>query len=212
MGFICRRGEEGIRKREKEEKKMSKKEKRLKEAGAMKYVLMAVVAVLLCAGVVLAQETDDVTVTVAPIVSEAFTVTPDSYAFGSLALSVSSNSASGLTIENTGDVGMTFEKTVQSIGSTGDAWTLATSTGTQNEFVLYAMTKATKPGIAEFDAAVSTFSTTLTTYNDLVTSGDSQVDLNPSATADLWLCIDMPSEVSTDDAQTITVRLRGTAK
>ena len=56
---------------------MSKKEKRLKEVRAMKYVLMAGLAVLLCAGVVLAQVTDDVTVTVAPIVSEAFTVTPD---------------------------------------------------------------------------------------------------------------------------------------
>ena len=158
-----------------------------------------------------AQSTQDVTITVTPITASVFSISPNSYAYGNLDLAISSVSVSGAScpvITNSGSCGLTFEKTVNNDG----IWTIDTSTGTLDHFVLWAMTKATRPDASEFTVANHRFATGIGTYNNLTDSAGTQVDLNPTATADLYLRIDTPSDVTNGDQATIVVRIRGTTK
>ena len=177
--------------------------------------------------------TQTVTITVTPITVSMFSIDPDTYAFGDLDLAISSNSASGGVcpiIQNNGDVGLSLEKTVWSISSAGTTpWDLATSTGTINEFVLWAMTEGQegvvgdRPTIADFDMGTgyelshSSFSITEQQYNDLTQeSGGTQETLTPNGqdgdSAALWFRIDMPSAVSESAQQSIVVKIRATTQ
>jgi hypothetical protein len=159
-----------------------------------------------------AVDTEDVTLTVTPLYTEAITVTPGSYAYGSLNLSISSVSASALEIANTGTVGVSLERTVTNDGAD---WTIATSTGNTSEFVLWAMTNATRPNAASDFTTGNGHRFSATTgdpgYGNLTNSGGTQQTLGISGTANLWFRLDMPTSVSNSNQQTITVRIRATA-
>jgi len=211
----------------------------LKEKGVRKMktlskllLVLAVIGLLGVANVWADSSTQDVTLTVTPITVSLFSISPNTYAYGNLDLAISSNSASGSVcpiIQNDGDVGLSLEKTVWSITSAGTAWSLATSTGTINEFVLWAMTEGEtgaegdRPAIADFKTGASyelshsSFSITAQQYNNLTKeTGGTQATLTPNGetgdSAALWFRIDMPSSVSKSDQQSIVVRIRATTQ
>ena len=156
-----------------------------------------------------AADTADVTLTVTPIVVAALTISPTTYAYGNLDLAISSVSASGLTITNSGSVGIKLEKTVTDDG----AWILADATGQIDRFVLWSMTNPGRPASGDFTSLnTHNFSTTLTEYNNLTDSAGTQQTLSPTNTANLWFRLDMPTSVSSGAGQTITVRVRATAQ
>jgi len=156
--------------------------------------------------------TQTVTITVTPIVVSLFTISPNTYGYGNLDLAISSVSVSGAlcpVITNSGEAGLTFEKTV----SADDDWVIDTSTGTTDHFVLWAMTNASRPAVGAFTVAnTHRFDTTLGTYNDLTDNTGTQVDLDPAATADLYFRIDTPSQVTDGNQVSIVVRIQGTTK
>lgn len=218
-------------------RRMGRKNLKGKEVRKMK-TLTKVLMVLAVVGLVgvtnvwgVDTSTQTVTITVTPITVSMFSISPDTYDFGSLDLAISSNSASGTgicpIIQNNGDVGLSLEKTVWSISSDGTAWSLATSTGT-DEFVLWAMTNGEtglvgdRPAVADFDTggyelSKSSFSINTTVYNDLTKETDGlQTTLTPNGedvdSAALWFRIDMPSAVSKSDQQSIVVKIRATTQ
>jgi len=151
-----------------------------------------------------AADTADVTLTVTPIVVAALTISPTTYAYGNLDLAISSVSASGLTITNTGGVGIKLEKTITDDGG----WTLASTTGVINEFVLWGMTNVSRPVVDDFTGGHKF----ALSYNNLTDSVGTQQTLSPTNTANLWFRLDMPTSVSSGAGQTITVRVRATAQ
>jgi hypothetical protein len=160
-----------------------------------------------------ASATDDVTISVTPIVSEAILVDPNSYAYGNLDLGISSVSASVIVTSNTGSVGVNLDMTVNDDGTD---WTIATSTGVVDRFVLWAMTNATRPEVTDFKSGHK-FSANVGEYGNLFQlNGTTQQALGPSGTAsgtaNLWFRLDMPTSVTKNDAQSIIVRIRATAQ
>jgi len=152
------------------------------------------------------ETTQNVTITVAPVVSEAFTITPNTVALGTVNVNVSTGNVTGLVIENTGTVTLTFTKTVASITS----WTLGAPAKDVCRLKALADTSALTP----WDSTVTTgqFSTTLGTYNDLTANdGSTQLSLDKGATKNLWFMLDMPTSVGAGTSQTITVTIKGTS-
>jgi len=174
--------------------------------------VLVVLGLLGVANVWADSSTQDVTLTVTPIVTALFSISPNSYAYGNLDLAISSVSVSGAlcpVINNTGDSGLTFEKTVNA----DDDWVIATSTTTTDNFVLWAMTNTSRPNIGDFTVGnTHRFETTLGTYNNLTNSAGTQVSLIPDATADLYFRIDTPSKVTDGNQVSIVVRIRGTTQ
>lgn len=201
--------------------------KKIKSGGAAmsKRLLMAGLAVMMAVGLVLAADNADVTVLVTPNVAANISISPASYDFGTLDLSVSSNSASGSVcpvIQNDGTVGVSLEKTV----TDDDAWTLSTAAG-YKQFVLWAMTSAdttegNRPAVADYldgasyDLSVSSFSTTLSNYTLLTDDSQTQELLDPSGQANdsaaLWFRLDMPSSVDSGTQRSFTVNIRAVAE
>jgi len=155
-----------------------------------------------------AADTADVTLTVTPIVVAALTISPTTYAYGNLDLAISSVSASGLTITNSGGVGIKLEKKVSNDGAD---WTLVDTTGETDKFVLWAMTNASTPIEGNFTGGHK-FATPENTANSLTDLGGTQTALSPNGTAKLWFRLDMPSSVSSGNSQTITVTVRAIAQ
>jgi len=156
-----------------------------------------------------AEVTQDVKITVTPVTAEAFTITPSTITLGTVDVGVSTGNVSALVIENTGNITLKFEKTVQSIsGSAGHAWTMA-DPATANAFLLHAQAQATAG--AWTDDAVE-FSTTTLTYNNLTNASAVQLSLDKDATENLWFMLDMPTSVDYSDTQTIMARIKGTSE
>lgn len=152
------------------------------------------------------ETTQNVTITVAPVVTEAFTITPNTIALGTVAVNVSTGNVSALVIENTGTITLTFTKTVASITS----WTLGAPA--KDVFRLKALADAS--ALTPWGSAVTTgqFETTLTTYNNLTANnGSTQLSLDKAATQNLWFMLDMPTSVGSGTSQTITVTIKGTS-
>ena len=152
------------------------------------------------------ETTRDVTITVAPVVEEAFTIVPNTIDLGTVDVGVSTGNVTALVITSTGTVTLTFEKTVWSITAT-NPWTLGTPA--KDVFMLKAQ--------AQNAAGVWTnegvkFSTTTTTYNDLTAeNGTSQLSLDKDVPENLWFMLDMPTSVGHGDSQEILVRIKGTS-
>lgn len=154
-----------------------------------------------------AEVTQDVTITVAPVTAEAFTITPSTITLGNVNVGVSTGNVSALVIENTGNITLKFEKTVQSIvGDPTYAWTMADPVA-KDAFLLKAQAQS---AAGVWTNAGVKFSTTTATYNDLTAeNGTTQLSLDKDATENLWFMLDMPTEVGHPDSQTITARIKG---
>jgi hypothetical protein len=190
--------------------------KNSKEKGVigMKRLIGLGLAILLVCGLSVVsfagEVTQDVTITVAPVTAEAFTITPGTIALGTVGVGVSTGNVSALEIENTGNITLTFTKTVQSIsGSSGHAWTMA-DPAEANKFLLKAQAQS---AAGVWTNAGVKFSTTTITYNDLTAAdGTTQLSLDKDATENLWFMLDMPTSVDYSDSQTITARIKGTSE
>jgi len=152
----------------------------------------------------------DVKITVTPVTAEAFTITPSTITLGTVDVGVSTGNVSALVIENTGNILLTFTKTVQSItGSAAHAWTMS-DPAAANTFLLHAQAQAAA-GVWTNDAVE--FSTTTVTYNNLTDASGVQLSLDSEVTTteNLWFMLDMPTSVDYSDTQTIMARIKGTS-
>jgi hypothetical protein len=189
--------------------------KNSKERGVirMKRLIGLGLAILLVCGLGVvsfaAEVNQDVKITVTPVTAEAFTITPSTVTLGTVDVGVSTGNVSALVIENTGNITLTFTKTVQSItGSAGHDWTMA-DPAAANAFLLHAQAQ-TSAG-AWTDDSVE-FSTTTVTYNNLTDASAVQLSLDKDATENLWFMLDMPTSVDYSDTQTIMARIKGTSQ
>jgi len=186
------------------------KNSREKEVIRMKRLIGLGLAILLVCGLSVVSfaidVTQDVEITVTPEVSAAFSITPAAIALGTVDVEVSTGNVDGLTIENTGNVTLTFTKTVASI--TG-GWTLGTPA--KDTFMLKA---AAQSGTVSSWAAAALELSMTPTYTDLTDEGGTgPLSLDPVTddTEQLWFMLDMPTEFGSGDAQTITVTIKGTS-
>ena len=191
--------------------------KNSKEKGVirMKRLIGLGLAILLVCGLGVvsfaAEVTQDVTITVTPVTAEAFTITPSTITLGTVDVGVSTGNVSALVIENTGNITLTFTKTVQSItGSAAHDWTMA-DPAAANTFLLHAQAQAAA-GVWTDDAVE--FSTTTVTYNNLTDASGVQLSLDSeiTTTENLWFMLDMPTSVDYSDTQTIMARIKGTSE
>ena len=185
-----------------------------KEVIRMKRLIGLGLAILLVCGLsVVSFATDvtqNVTITVAPITAEAFTIDPNTLPLGTVGVGVSTGNVSALVIDNTGDITLTFQKTVWSITgdpTPGNAWTMA-DPAAAGSFLLHAQAQAAA-GVWSADEVE--FSLTLQTYNDLTNATATQLSLDKDATENLWFMLDMPTSISWADSQSIVVTIKGTS-
>jgi len=198
-------------------KMQNARRKNSKEKGVirMKRLIGLGLAILLVCGLGVvsfaAEVTQDVTITVTPVTAEAFTITPSTITLGTVDVGVSTGNVSALVIENTGNITLTFTKTVQSItGSAAHDWTMA-DPAAANTFLLHAQAQAAA-GVWTDDAVE--FSTTTVTYNNLTDASGVQLSLDSeiTTTENLWFMLDMPTSVDYSDTQTIMARIKGTSE
>ena len=183
-----------------------------KEVIGMKRLIGLGLAILLVCGLSVVSfagsTTRDVTITVAPVVEEAFTIVPDTIGLGTVEVGVSTGNVTALVITSTGTVTLTFEKTVWSItGGSGHDWTMA-DPAAKDAFLLHAQAQA---GAGAWTDDSVEFSTILQTYNNLTNATGTQLSLDKDASENLWFMLDMPTSVSYGDSQTIVVRIKGTS-
>jgi hypothetical protein len=150
----------------------------------------------------------DGTLTVTPVATVSLDLAPTFYAFGTVALSVSTRSMTMQGLHNVGTVGVTMDKRIRGQGT----WTAGTAVGA-DQFILYAATStaATPP--------VDTVFTTNARFGALNAvsglndgSGATNGALPLLSNTTIWYRLDMPSSVSSQTPQTITVRYTGTAQ
>jgi len=204
-----------MERRKEDYKRENARRKNSKEKGVirMKRLIGLGLAILLVCGlgvVSFAGEATpvDVKITVTPVTAEAFTITPSTITLGTVDVGVSTGNVTALVIENTGNILLTFTKTVQSItGSSGHAWTMA-DPAAANTFLLHAQAQAAAG--AWTDDAVE-FDTTPQTYNNLTDASAVQLSLDKDATENLWFMLDMPTSITYSDTQTIMARIKGTS-
>ena len=179
-----------------------------------KRMMIGVLAILMAVGGVYAgTTTEDVSVLIIPIVTEGLTATPTWYNFGAVNVQTSSNSATSLTLTNTGSCGITVEKSVES----DDAWDITAASTTTDGFGLWVATSAVavaaRPAMGDYTDldAGGDYIKALTTYSNLTgVSNTDQTTLDPEDATGLWFRIDMPKYVTTTDQQSIVVRLQAT--
>jgi hypothetical protein len=155
----------------------------------------------------------DATITITPIVDVSLSVSPTTYAFGSLAVNTSSVTATSLVVTNDGNIDATIAKQIQS--NSAD-WIADTSSTTANHFVLYVATSTTRPAMTDFTNTDHRFGAVanvtplkgLGGSSPIVTAGGGSA----SPALALWFRLDMPMQVTTSAAQTITVRFTGTGQ
>ena len=178
-----------------------------------KLVVLASLMLVFLAGRALAVEssTQNVTITVAPVVDAVFTIDPNVIELGNVELGQSTGNVTALEIENLGNSSLQFDKTVWTDAA---GWELTADQG-HNEYVLSAAAQASAPG--DWSAAGLMFDTTPQDYNPLTNDEDAQLNLDPEGvgdhTANLWFMLDMPTSVggAGTESQTITVRIRGSS-
>lgn len=158
--------------------------------------------------------TRDVVITVTPVTAEAFTIIPGTINLGIVDVDRSTGNVTGLDIKNTGNITLTFTKTVQSIsGSAMHPWTMADPTA-PDKFLLKAAAQGTAPSDWDAQTALK-FDVGTENYNELTddaTPTAAQLSLDKEATQKLWFMLDMPTAVSYSDEQTITARIKGTSE
>lgn len=172
-----------------------------------KLIIGLMVVVFGAVSVYAAEVFEDVDVYVTPIVTEALTASPTYYNFGSLSVGTSSNSATALNLENTGQVGISLEKSVEADSD----WDITLSSTVTDGFDFWAQAPSTttaRPGLSGFTGNHQFDESALDAYNILTDDGGTQVNLNVDEQASLWFRIDMPAGVTTGAQQRIDVKLK----
>ncbi len=152
----------------------------------------------------------DVTITVAPVVAEAFTIDPNTINLGEVAVDTSTGNVTGLDILNTGTITLTFMKKVTSIvPSDTHAWTL----GAPAKGVFRLKALADTVALDPWGSAVLTGEfEPVGTYDDLTDNLETTpLSLDVGLSQKLWFMLDMPTSVGYPDSQTITVTIKGTS-
>ncbi len=151
----------------------------------------------------------DGTITVTPVATVSLTLAPTTYAFGPVAVALSTVSVSSLTLTNVGEVAVTVDKRIQSESSPA-GWTAGAAAGADT-YVLYVATSTFQPSPGAFTAGAHRFGavSNVTNLNGL---GGTQPIVAVGGAVDLWFKLDMPLTVSSQAARTITVRFTGTAQ
>ena len=154
------------------------------------------------------------TITVTPAADVSLDIVgTTTYAYGQLdvsAVSVSSVSASKITLRNNGQVNVKVDKRITAQGT----WT-AGAAGGADTFALYTSTSVARPSIADFVIDTHPLFGALNADTQLTGVLGTQPTLTPSGgtqTVDLWFRLDMPTSVTTQTAQEITMRFTGTAQ
>ena len=150
----------------------------------------------------------NVTITVAPVVTEAFTIVPNEINLGNVDVDTSTGNVSGLTILNTGTITLTFMKKVTSITS-GNAWAL----GAPDKDVFRLKALADASALTPWGSGITTGQfAAVGTYDDLTANdGTTPLSLDVDLSKDLWFMLDMPTSVGYPDSQEILVTIKGTS-
>lgn len=164
--------------------------------------IAALLGLALGAGKAGAVDFIDGTITVTPVATLGLGLSPASYAFGSLDINTSSNSATALTLTNSGGVSVTVDKKIQ---TDPGGWQAVVSTGAANKYTLYCATDTARVGLAAFGANTK-FGAVGASSNLTNFLGATDPIIDPAGTVDLWFRLDMPVTVSNQNPQTITVR------
>ena len=164
--------------------------------------ITALLGLALGVGTARAVDFIDGTITVTPVAGVSLSLTPNSYAFGSLDVNTSSNSATALVLANTGNVNVTVDKAIQS----SPGWTAGEAKG-PDQYVLYCATAEARIGLVAFaDAKPPKFGAISASSNLTNADGASDPVILVSGSVNLWFKLDMPSSVSAQTSRTITVR------
>ncbi len=162
--------------------------------------------------------TAEVDVYVTPgAISTTLTALTTYYYFGTVDLSVSSNSATAITLDNDGNVDVTLTKTIADKDAGGTVVLVNDSPTAINEFRLRCVEKESKATLeTDFANADCDFSTAEGTPNNLVDTTDTQSDLaadgQAGETCDIWFQIDMPPQVDTSAERKFDLTFTSTAK
>lgn len=200
-------------------KRMERKNSKEKGVIRMKRLIGLGLAILLVTGVgsvAFAATTDTVDILVTPVITASLVISPDTYDFGNMDVNVSSNSATGLTLTNDGNIDIKVQKEISDEDVAGDGnWIADTTTGTQDHYVLYCGTAAARVDLNDFAAGTELGAEANTTYlTGSGSAGSAEADgvVVPAITGntvDLWFKLSMPTSVTNGDAR--TMRLTFTA-
>jgi hypothetical protein len=171
----------------------------------------AVSAFFALASVAHAASTQDAVITVTPVADVSISLSAGSYAFGAVDVNTSTNSATPITLTNTGEVSVTVEKQIAS-QSNPAGWVADTAVG-RDHYVLYAATAAARLGLSGFTAATRFGAEGVNT--SLTGTTGAQPLLPPTGagqSVDLWFRLDMPNSLSSLQSRSITVRFTATAQ
>ncbi len=181
-----------------------------------KWLALCGVFVTLASSQARASNPVDGTITVTPVATVDLTLSPTTYAFGSLDVGVTTVTASALSLSNNGSVDVTVDKRIQTQSSPAGwfASTIASPNNAANTYALYVATAAVRPASGAFSVASHLFDGT--GANPLRGLGGSSPVVTTSGgslpSVDLWFRLDMPTSVADNSAREITVRFTGTAQ
>ena len=197
-------------------------QKNSKEKGVigMKRIIGLGLAILLVTGVgsvAFAATTDTVDILVTPVVTASLVISPDTYDFGNMDVSVSSNSATALTLTNDGNIDIKVQKKISDEDyGPGDGYWVADSTNTtKDHYVLYCGTAAARVDVGNFADGTLLGAEAAETYLTGSGSPTNTVDdgvvvpATTGNTVDLWFKLTMPTSVTNGNAR--TMRLTFTA-
>ena len=174
------------------------------------WLLAALIVGMCSAGSWAYTPSTDATITVTPIVDVSLSISPTTYAFGALAVNTSSVTAVGLSLSNDGTIDATVDKRIQSDPAD---WVADTSSTTPNHYVLYVATSTTRPALTDFNSVDHQFGAVANVTPVKGIGGGSPIVTTVGGavpTLAMWFRLDMPTQVTTAAAQTITVRFTGT--
>ena len=180
-------------------------------------LVLAVVGIGVMGRQAYADDPIDAVVTVSPVATVDLSLSVTTYAFGPLGVSVSSVSASSITLRNTGYVDVTVNKQILSAGD----WTAADIAGSgtpgPSKFALYVATSSARP-----NPNGSTFVVADHLFNGMTTDTALKGIGGTSATtitttggalneAYLWFRLDMPTHVTSQARRDIFLQFDGVA-
>jgi len=198
------------------------------EKGGEKFmrILIGLIAVVIFSGIASALTTDSVLLTITPSFNLSVNISSASYDFGSSVDLGTTRTICVGQIENDGNVASKWQKaTASQTGTTGNTWTLLTgnnnnpndltgidtfkllivSTGTGVEPDLTSTNTSNRCLIGNHDLLSPGIGSN---YNDL-TEGGAASPIHPkSETRKLWVSLLMPTNITTDAQQTITLSVQ----
>jgi len=136
-------------------------------------------------------------------------ISPSSYDFGAVPVNTSTSSITGITVTQAGNLEQTYSLRV----SSATDWIAKTATpAAMDQFVMFGLFNATQPPLASFAADDVIISTPTASSASVYSSGGQNGLLVPAgAVRNLWLRFTMPTSTSTEDPQSMTLSVTGSA-